>query len=96
MILSLLFVALCWIPEVVESAHSRRRFVTRRDVEPRYDRSITTFSADGRLSQVEYGLEASLRGSTVTAILCPSGICLFVKGSSLGKVRSTQKRTRAK
>jgi 20S proteasome alpha/beta subunit len=69
----------------VQGAHSKRRVVLRREVE-RYDREITTFSEDGTLAQVEYGMEASLRGSTVAAIQTPSGICLVVQNSSFGKV----------
>lgn len=70
---------------VVHGAHSKRRVVMRREVE-RYDREITTFSKDGTLAQVEYGMEASLRGSTVAAIRTPAGICLVVQNSSFGKV----------
>lgn len=77
----------------VQAAHSsRRQPATRRGVEPRYDRSITTFSSDGRLAQVEYGMEASLRGSTVAAVRlegdnnAAGGICVVVQNSSFGKV----------
>ena len=56
---------------VVHAAHSRRRPVYRRSG-PVYDREITTFTEDGRLAQVEYGLEASIRGSTIGAIRIPS------------------------
>jgi 20S proteasome alpha/beta subunit len=52
---------------VVDAAHPRRRVTVRREGAS-YDREITTFTEDGRLAQVEYGLEASLRGSTVVAI----------------------------
>jgi 20S proteasome alpha/beta subunit len=52
---------------VVDAAHPRRRVTARREGAS-YDREITTFTEDGRLAQVEYGLEASLRGSTVVAI----------------------------
>jgi len=51
----------------IEAAQARRRVTFRRDGVA-YDREITTFTEDGRLAQVEYGLEASLRGSTVGAI----------------------------
>jgi hypothetical protein len=55
--------------------------------ETRYDCSITTFSADGRLVQVEYGMEASARGSTVAALeVSKLGICWVAKTSSFGKV----------
>jgi 20S proteasome alpha/beta subunit len=71
--------------EVTRAAHSRRRVVVRREAE-RYDRSITTFSEDGSLAQVEYGMEASLRGSTIAGMKIPSGICILVQNSSFGKV----------
>ena len=71
--------------ECVQAAHSRTRFVaSSRGKEPTYDRSITTFSSEGRLLQVEYGMEASLRGSTAAAIQCDNDTLLLVVKSSPG------------
>lgn len=74
------------IPEPILAAHSRRRVVFRKYVEPRYDRSITTFTEDGRLAQVEYGMEASLRGSTIAAVVTSQGIIFWIAHSSWAKV----------
>ena len=55
----------------VSAAHAARtRSVGSSSREPHYDRSITTFNSEGRLLQVEYGMEAALRGSTVAALPC--------------------------
>jgi 20S proteasome alpha/beta subunit len=85
----------------VEAAHSRRRVVFRRGEESTYDKEITTFSPDGRLSQVEYGIEASLRGSTVGVLQVPTtsfcdesevasmvdlAVCICIENSSFGKI----------
>lgn len=53
----------------------------------RYDRVITEFSPDGRLSQVEYGMEASRRGSTIAATFSGKDrICLVIENGSFGKI----------
>ena len=74
------------LPSTIDAAHSRRRVVYRRDDSTTYDREITTFSEDGRLSQVEYGIEASLRGSTVGVIKINNTIVICVENSSFGKM----------
>ncbi len=73
------------LPVLSRAAHSRRRIVITREKET-YDRVITDFSPDGRLSQVEYAMEAARRGSTVAAATTDSGICLVIHNSSFGKV----------
>ena len=50
-------------------------FMTRSE----YDRGVTTFSPEGRLSQVEYAIEAIKLGSTAIAILTQEGIVLAVE-----------------
>jgi 20S proteasome alpha/beta subunit len=65
----------------VKSAHSRRRPARRLDFESRYDRSITTFDSDGRLKQVEYGMEAARRGDSVAGMVVPTMAFLAVKSS---------------
>ena len=97
----LLFLTVSLIVQVTEAAHSRRRPVARRESTPKYDRAITTFSNDGRLLQVEYGMKAADRGDTVAAMavsLTDNGntdgsrdeygfVCIAVAGSSERKVQ---------
>ena len=73
------------LPLFSQAAHSRRRIVITREKET-YDRVITDFSPDGRLSQVEYGMEASRRGSTVVVVPTPAGISVVIHHSSFGKI----------
>jgi len=82
---------------VVEAAYATKRYTpakTRSSGRSQYDRSITTFSDDGRLLQVEYGMEASTRGGTVACIVveldsceddsCPSSvICVAIANYNL-------------
>ena len=72
-------------PFFSQAAHSRRRIIITREKET-YDRVITDFSPDGRLSQVEYGMEASRRGSTVVVVPTPAGIGVVLHASSSGKI----------
>lgn len=66
------------------AAHSRKRVVVSGDSgrRPVYDRVLTDFSPEGRLSQVEYGLEAARKGSTIVAAVLPQGVCWMVQEGS--------------
>jgi 20S proteasome subunit alpha 4 len=72
----------------VEAAHSRRRggggggAGGRGSGSARYDRSITTFDRSGRLLQVEYGMEAAVRGETIMAVWTEKGIYVLVKSQT--------------
>ncbi len=59
-----------------------------------YDRTITMFSPDGRLYQVEYAREAVKRGTTAVGIKCKTGVVLLVDkrvGSRLLEPSSIEK-----
>jgi 20S proteasome alpha/beta subunit len=72
----------------VEAAHSRRRPSVRTDSfqQAKYDRSITTFSEDGRLQQVEYSMEACNRGATVVAFKWNQTTAIVVVRDSSEKI----------
>jgi 20S proteasome alpha/beta subunit len=62
-----------------QGAHSRRRPIVRYGGQHvKYDRAITTFSPDGRLQQVEYGLEAANRGESVVAALLNESVAIIL------------------
>uniref|UniRef100_A0A7R9ZT23 Proteasome alpha-type subunits domain-containing protein n=1 Tax=Craspedostauros australis TaxID=1486917 RepID=A0A7R9ZT23_9STRA len=88
LLVQLLTFALLCQARVVSAAHSRRRVVVRMGAggTPRYDRSISTFAEDGRLAQVEYGMEASSRGSPAIVAVDPDGAVCIVVPSSFGKI----------
>jgi proteasome alpha subunit len=47
-----------------------------------YDRTITVFSPDGRLFQVEYAKEAVKRGATAIGVSCNEGVALIAYKSA--------------
>ena len=51
-----------------------------------YDRSITMFSPDGRLLQVEYAKKTVRQGSTAVGIVCKDGIVLVADKRIVGKL----------
>ena len=51
-----------------------------------YDRSITMFSPDGRLLQVEYAKKTVRQGSTAIGIVCKDGIVLVADKRIVGKL----------
>ncbi len=51
-----------------------------------YDRSITMFSPDGRLLQVEYAKKTVRQGSTAIGIVCKDGVVLVADKRIVGKL----------
>lgn len=51
-----------------------------------YDRSITMFSPDGRLLQVEYAKKTVRQGSTAIGVVCKDGIVLVADKRIVGKL----------
>lgn len=51
-----------------------------------YDRSITMFSPDGRLLQVEYAKKTVRQGSTAIAIVCKDGIVFVADKRIVGRL----------
>lgn len=79
--ISLLAVVIIFIVEAPHS-HSKRpsSSLSRGRSRQQYDRSITLFSDDGRLLQVEYSAEASNKGSTVACLKCSDrSVCFAVE-----------------
>ena len=61
--------------EVKKVENSAIMFLTRSE----YDRSVNTFSPEGRLFQVEYAIEAIKLGSTAIGIQTEEGVVLAVE-----------------
>lgn len=53
---------------------------------PQYDLSVTTFSPDGRVFQVEYAKKATEKSGTVIGIRCKDGVVLGVENVILSKM----------
>merc|ERR1711898_39305 len=58
-----------------EITYSEKMFLSRSE----YDRSVNSFSPEGRLFQVEYAIEAIKLGSTAVGIQTSEGVVLVVE-----------------
>eukprot|EP00977_Amphora_coffeiformis_P019553 scaffold7349_cov173-Amphora_coffeaeformis.AAC.34 len=76
--LTAVLLALCLFISGTCAAHSQKRVTARTRTVYVYDRSITTFDPNGRLLQVEYGLEAANRASPIVAVLVNETIYVAV------------------
>ena len=55
-----------------------------------YDQSVTTFSPNGRVFQVEYAMKAVEKSGTVVGVKCKDGVVMGVEKEVLSKMVSTR------
>merc|ERR1711936_1018899 len=63
------------LSDKASNTKGRKMFLTRSE----YDRSVNTFSPEGRLFQVEYAIEAIKLGSTAIGVQTSEGTVLAVE-----------------